>query len=63
MTNALWKSIKGASKQYTKSPGLLLQAIIRGSNHIRYQIAWKTAEPKYPDLMNKVFLESKVVPT
>ena len=62
MTEKLWDAIQDESVQYACSPQVLLQTIIRGSNHVRCQVCWQEAEPKYPELLAIAYEESDITP-
>ena len=62
MTEKLWDAIKEKSMQYTCSPQKLLQTVIRGADHVRYQVCWQEAKPKYPELLTAAYEKSDITP-
>ena len=62
MTKVLWDAIGDDCKQYVRSPQILLQTIVRGSDKVRYQVCWQESRPKFPELLTEAYRNSDVTP-
>ena len=62
MAKRACNSVQQGSYRYVSPPQNLLQALIRGSDKIRYQVCWQEAEPWIPDLMTDAYKNSEIHP-
>ena len=62
MTQELWRALGEECKQYVRSPQILLQTIIRGSDKVRYQVCWQTSKQLFPELMTEAYRNSDETP-
>ena len=51
-----------AYSRYVATPQILIQNIIRGSDKVRYQVCWRGAHQRFPDLLTDAYKHSGEIP-